>query len=55
MKKTNLISNISDSKEKQIITPGNKVEVIEYKGELSLIKLPNGEIGWLIQSDIQEM
>ena len=55
MKKTNLISNIFDSKKKQIITPGNKVEVIEYKGELSLIKLPNGEIGWLIQSDIQEM
>ena len=55
IKKTNLLSNITDSKTKQIIFPGNKVEVIEYKGKFLLIMLPNGEVGWISQSDIEEM
>lgn len=55
MKKTDLLSNISESKGKQIITPGNKIEIIEYKGDFLLITLPNGELGWLNQSEIEEM
>lgn len=55
MKKTNLISNVTDSKIKQIIRPGCKVEIIKYKGMFSLIMLPNGEIGWISKSNIEEM
>ena len=55
MKKTVILSNISDSKIKQIITPGNKVEIINSKGENYLVVFPNGESGWLSQSDIEEL
>ena len=46
MKKTALFSKISDSKSKQIITAGNKIEIIDFNAEFSQIKLPNGESGW---------
>lgn len=55
IKKTALLSNISDSKSKQIITPGNKIEIIDYDGEFLFIILPNGESGWLSQSDLEEV
>lgn len=54
MKKTPLLSNISQTKPKQI-TPGNKVEIIKYQGENSLVILSNGEIGLVRQSDIEEL
>lgn len=54
MKKTSLLSNISQTKPKQI-TPGNKVEVIKYQGENSLVILSNGEIGLVRRSDIEEL
>ena len=53
IKKSALLSNISDSKVKQIITPGNKVEIIMSKGDVYLVVFPNGESGWLSQSDLE--
>ena len=55
MKKTKLLSNISDIEEKQIITAGNKVEVINSSKDFLLVIIPNGEIGWMAQSDLEEM
>ena len=53
MKKTAILSNTSDSKTKQIINPGNKVEIINSKGNIYLVVLPNGQSGWLSQSDLE--
>ena len=53
MKKTTIISNTSNSKIKQIITPGNKVEIINSKDDIYLVVFPNGESGWLSQSDLE--
>ena len=53
MKKTEILSNSSDSKIKQIINPGNKVEIINSKGNIYLVVLPNGESGWMSQSDLE--
>lgn len=55
MKKTSLVSNISETKPKQIITPGNKVEIIKCQGKNSLVILSNGEVGLVRQSDIEEL
>ena len=55
MKKTTLLSNISESKEKQVISSGNKVEIIKSKKDIFLVVIPNGEIGWVSQSDIEEL
>ena len=53
MKKTAILSNSSDSKIKQIINPGNKVEIINSKNNFYLVVLPNGESGWMSQSDLE--
>ena len=53
MKKTAILSNTSDSKTKQIITPGNKVEIINSKDNIYLVVFPNGESGWLSQYDLE--
>jgi len=53
MKKTVILSNTSNSKIKQIITPGNKVEIINSKGDICLVVFTNGESGWLSQSDLE--
>ena len=55
MKKTPLLSNVSESKEKQFISIGNKVEIIKSKRDVFLVVIPNGEIGWVSQSDIEEL
>ena len=55
MKKTSLVSNISETKPKQIITPGNKVEIIKCQGKNSLVILSNGEVGLVRRSDIEEL
>tara|TARA_Y100001978_G_C23629709_1_gene402787 strand:- start:258 stop:977 length:720 start_codon:yes stop_codon:yes gene_type:complete len=52
MKKTALLSNISESKSKLIITPGNKIEIIDFNREFSIITLPNGESGWCHSNNI---
>ena len=54
MKKTSLLSNISQTKPKQI-APGNKVEIIKYQEDNSLVKLSNGEIGLVRRSAIEEL
>ena len=54
MKKTSLLSNISQTKPKQI-APGNKVEIIKHQEDNSLVKLSNGEIGLVRRSAIEEL
>ena len=53
MNKTAIHSNATDLKIKQIITPGNKVEIINSKNNFYLVVFPNGESGWLSQSDLE--
>ena len=55
MKNTALLSNISESKTKATITVGNKVEIIEIIKEYFLVVIPNGESGWVSQSDIEDI
>ena len=53
MNKTAIHSNATDLKIKQIITPGNKVEIINSKNNFYLVVFPNGESGWLSKSDLE--